>query len=185
MNIVNIFDSSKKSETEKYEICWNDEVYRNAPKSERRIELIAQHFNQFNARRLIDLGVGTGRLCTLLQEKGFDITGVDIASNCLDEDVYIKFIQQSIWEPVMGLYDGVICTDVLEHIPTGRVPAVIKNIERLAPHGYITIGLNREKLNPTGKPLHLTLKPAEWWNEKITFADVDKTLKGNHAVARY
>ena len=185
MNLVELFSSTEKSERQKYETCWNDQQYRNAPKSERRIEMVAQHFQQFKAKKLIDLGVGTGRLAHLLQEKGFEVTGVDIASNCLDEDVHIELIQQPLWEPIMGLYDGVICTDTLEHIPTNKVKAVIDNIQRLAPHGYIAIGLNKEKLNPTGKPLHLTLKPASWWNEMITFAEVGKTLKGDHAVARY
>ena len=185
MTMLSIFENTKKAEQSKYEMCWDDPAYRNAPKSERRFEMIAYHFNKFNAKRLIDLGVGTGRLATLLQGIGFVVTGVDIASNCLDDNVRIEFIQQALWEPIPGLYDGVICTDTLEHIPTNKVKAVIDNIQRLAPHGYIAIGLNKEKLNPAGKPLHLTLKPVSWWKEMINFATVDGSLNGKHAIARY
>jgi len=112
----------------------------------------------------------------------FDFVGVDIARNCLDHPG-IPLIVQPLWERIDGTFDAVICTDVLEHIPPRYVQKVIDNIGRLAPHGYLIIALQPERIK-FEQPLHLTLESAEWWDEHIPFADVALALNGA-AVARY
>lgn len=66
-------------------------------------------------------------------------------------------------------FDGVICTDMLEHIEEQDVTGVIADI-----CGYATkfvfcsvgtaLAVNKKhKLLPDGRNPHLTVKPKEWW----------------------
>lgn len=45
-------------------------------------KLIEKHFGS-NANLLCDLGCGTGTMCTLLSDKGFDVIGIDSSENML------------------------------------------------------------------------------------------------------
>ena len=176
----------KNSERLKYEACWRDKEYRQASRSERKIDRIEYHLKSVGAKRIVDLGVGTGRAAQILINRGFDVLGVDIAYNCLDDGIDIPLVIQPLWEELnIGTFDAVMCFDVLEHIPTELVSKVISNIERLAPHGYLNIGLKPERLKPVHEPLHLTLRSTEWWNKQIRFADVEISVYGSHAIARY
>ena len=128
--------------------------------------------------------MGTGRLETILSDE-FEFLGVDIASNCRDADCPIPLVVAGLWEDLdIGTFDAVICTDVLEHIPEKLLPKVIDNLGVIAPHGYITIGLSEEKLKFKDLPLHMTIHDAEWWDERIPFAEVTTSL-GGVGVARY
>lgn len=79
-----------------------------------------------------------------------------------------------------GLFDGVLCNDVLEHIHESDLDAVLDDI-----FGYLYpdrrcfafLGIDtkpaRKKFRHTdteydGEQLHLTLHPAAWWDEKLT-----------------
>lgn len=160
------------------------DVYRNANRAERRYGTIAAWFRSFGAKRLVDLGIGTGRLAKLLMPE-FEVVGVDIAKNCLDEGVDVPLVVAPIWSDLdIGTFDGVICTDVLEHLPIEYVDKAISNIGRLAPHGYITIGLTQEGIRFPGLPLHLTIESVAWWDDRIPFSLVDKALHGG-GIARY
>ena len=68
-----------------------------------------------------------------------------------------------------GTFDIVICTDVMEHIEEQDVPAVLDNIFGYADKGvYLAICLREAKrLLPDGRNRHVTVKPQEWWLEKI------------------
>jgi hypothetical protein len=64
-----------------------------------------------------------------------------------------------------GTFDGVISTDVLEHIPKEDVPWVLDEI-----FGYarIFVYLNvacypAKKILPNGENAHCTVEPPEWW----------------------
>lgn len=110
--------------------------------------------------------------------------------------VYIDFNLSKIWDVTVkcydpghkpfsklpeGKYDGVICTDVLEHIPEPDVEWVLDEI-----FGYATkfVFMNvsckeAKKLLPDGTNAHCTIQPPEWWKERIIKANknnVDLTL---------
>jgi hypothetical protein len=65
--------------------------------------------------------------------------------------------------------DGVICTDVLEHIPEDDVGWVLGELFGLADRFvYANIaGYPATKLLPNGWNAHVTVKPRSWWREKI------------------
>jgi hypothetical protein len=66
-------------------------------------------------------------------------------------------------------YDGVICTDVMEHIEHGDVKAVLRDVFRYSRHWvFFSISTRAAKKTlPDGRNVHLTIKPGRWWDEKI------------------
>ena len=68
-----------------------------------------------------------------------------------------------------GAFDGVVSTDVLEHVPEEDVPWILDEI-----FGYATrfVFANvacfpaRKRL-PTGQNAHCTVKPPKWWRREI------------------
>lgn len=66
-------------------------------------------------------------------------------------------------------FDGVICTDVAEHIPEEDVTSFLEDVISYAnKFVFFSIGTNtsRKKLLD-GRSVHLTVKPREWWLDKI------------------
>jgi hypothetical protein len=68
------------------------------------------------------------------------------------------------------MFDAVICTDVLEHVPEDELDETLKNIfcraEKLV---YLSISTKpANKTLPNGLNAHVTVKPPEWWIEKVS-----------------
>ena len=68
-----------------------------------------------------------------------------------------------------GTFDLVICVDVLEHIPENSLSAVLYDIFLYArKFVFLTIACYPAKaILPNGKNAHYTVKPPEWWIEKL------------------
>ena len=77
-------------------------------------------------------------------------------------------------EKPVGIFDGVICTDVLEHVPLESkisLDYVLEDIFNYASK-FIFISLSTRKAKkvlPNGKNTHVSIFPPEWWKEKINF----------------
>ena len=73
-----------------------------------------------------------------------------------------------------GQFDGVICTDVLEHVPITELDAVIADLvdySRL--WCFVSVCCRRAKPNknlPDGRNAHVTVRPQKWWHEKMDAA---------------
>ncbi|MDB4345251.1 class I SAM-dependent methyltransferase [bacterium] len=75
-----------------------------------------------------------------------------------------------------GVYDSVLCTDVMEHIHQEECDAVLEEVFNYARHSvFFTISCNPAKKHfPDGTNYHVNCKPEEWW-----FATI-KRLKPKH-----
>jgi SAM-dependent methyltransferase len=64
-----------------------------------------------------------------------------------------------------GRFDGVVCTDVLEHIPEEDLREVLREIFNYSRKFVFLSICTREarKTLPDGRNAHLTIKPEEWW----------------------
>ena len=69
-------------------------------------------------------------------------------------------------------YDGVVCTDVLEHIPEEDVPWFLSELFRRGTHFvYANIAaFPATKTLPNGWNAHVTIRPPAWWAQQITSA---------------
>jgi len=166
-------------EQRRYERIWQVDEYRVGSPGERSVfSFLAQTKLEKDAE-VIDFGCGTGRAGWWIAALGkARVTLIDFAGNCLDPHVAeacaeqpdrIKFVQHDLTKTIPFHAAYGICCDVLEHIPEQDVRLVLKNILLAAQHVYFAIAtveeIHGDKLGDG--PLHLTVKPPEWWLERL------------------
>ena len=161
-----------QSEKEKYEETWeNVDWYRmRSPGECVVLDYIIRCDPEHG--KIIDFGAGTGRAAHRLHKLHFDVTMIDIAANCLDEDVKKdigdQLIVKNLWEPLdMPRAPEGFCSDVMEHFPTEHVDAVIKNMMGLCDRVFFQICLEPHYDDSTGIEYHLTVRPFTWWRDKL------------------
>ncbi len=67
--------------------------------------------------------------------------------------------------------DFVVCTDVMEHVERKYVEITLRTINWLAIRGvFFNIDTAPSKsLLPDGRNTHITIEPAEWWQERLNW----------------
>lgn len=126
----------------------------------RSVQIWDTFIKPYGLHAVLDYGCGKGTLGKAL-EKLFSvyITGYD---PCVPK--YSK-------EPKKGIFDGVICMDVLEHIEPDLLGNVLKDIRSYGSDEglyYFNIALvNSNKFLPDGRNAHLIVKTKEWWSETL------------------
>ena len=159
-------------EKQKYEKAWDHDRYRDYSPGENVVLNYVIKCEPHHGR-VIDFGSGTGRAALMLHKLHFDITMIDIADNCLDDEVKAeigdRLIVGNLWEPLdLPKAPEGFCTDVMEHIPTDKVDAVLKNIMGLTDRCFFQICLKEDHFGEVlGEHLHLTVKPFTWWRDKL------------------
>lgn len=125
---------------------------------------IADLVRQTGAKTLLDYGSGKGlqyRIDEVHKQWG------GILPTCFDVGV-IKFKQKP-----QGKFNGIICTDVMEHIAETDVQIVLDEIyDYVDPSqkGFVFFAICcrlAKKSFSNGKNLHLTVQPPNWWADKI------------------
>jgi hypothetical protein len=68
-----------------------------------------------------------------------------------------------------GKFDGVVCTDVLEHCPEEDVPWILGELFGYATKFVFTnvACFPAGKTLPSGGNAHCTIKPVRWWEEQL------------------
>lgn len=74
--------------------------------------------------------------------------------------------------PIEDAYDGVICTDVLEHLADDDVPWILDDLFGHARRFVYAVAacFPARKTLPNGANAHVTLQPPEWWREQLEAA---------------
>ena len=176
-----------ESEHQKYATTWEDPWYRQNSPAQRSTTNIIGWLERHAIKNVVDLGCGCGRLDLELMEKGYSVRMIDIADNCLDEKVRrrlcadLTFETGCIWSDDVAdvRADGVICIDVLEHLPPETVPAACASIRAMAPHGFVNAALFPHVHR--GQTLHLTVKDAHFWFKLFPEANHKVSPDGRHA----
>ncbi len=156
--------ADEESERQKYEEMWRVEAYRKVSPGLESVEEAIALLDMSPGESIADFGCGTGRCVKRFEEQGFDAVGVDIAGNCLEEDV--PFIQAALWDSDRLPYvDYGFSCDVLEHIPTDKVRDTLKAIYDSCSVGcYLNIDTIPDSFGVLiGKTLHETVMSAESW----------------------
>lgn len=161
-------DDVAQSEQAKYERMWEVSQYRSYSPGEKTLPAIEGLMKEGSS--VADFGCGTGRAAQRLRSRGFDVTGIDFAQNCLDKDVDIAFKQACLWDlPSDMLFDYGFCTDVMEHIPPNKVNATLKCIHGATRAGtFFQIATFKDRFGEQiGERLHLSVQPAEVWESVL------------------
>lgn len=124
------------------------------------VERIKGLVEDTGSRTLLDYGCGKG--FQYLKERVHEAWG--ILPYCYDPGV------RAISDKPQGKFDGVICTDVLEHIEESDVPGVLDELVGYA-HRFVFLAIccrpAGHKRLPDGRDVHVTVKPPEWWEARI------------------
>lgn len=118
---------------------------------------IADLVGEFKSRRLLDYGCGLGWQYT--RERAHNAWGTEMPV-LYDPAVYGREMRPA------GPFDGVICTDVLEHVPEDELDAVLRDIAGFAAQwAFISVCCRPSKhiRLPIGGNVHVTVQPIEWW----------------------
>lgn len=127
---------------------------------------IADLVRETNTQTLLDYGCGSGNQYSV--------------GEC---HLYWGGILPSLYDPASSnhnkrpdcKFDGVICTDVAEHIPENEIDDFLNDVFGYAnKFVFITICTRPAKKSlPDGRNAHLTVKPKEWWIDKIKSVGVN------------
>ena len=174
------------SEEEKYERMWLLSAYRAVAPGEHVVSTFQALAREKG--RVIDFGCGTGRAGLKLHEAGYDVLLVDFAGNCRDKEALVlPFRKHDLTQPLEERATYGFCTDVMEHIPPEQVDTVLSNIFACCERAFFQISLTDDVCGELiGHPLHLSVRPIEWWLAKLEqFGRVEWFAKDKEAAMFY
>jgi 2-polyprenyl-3-methyl-5-hydroxy-6-metoxy-1,4-benzoquinol methylase len=159
-------------EKEKYEIVWRDCKRYGKDWTDRGLG--RKYKTWFNksatpAARVTDFGCGNGTSLKWLESCGYKATGFDIARNAIKtngKSVVFGDLREAVDVEQLPLSEFGLCTDLMEHIPTESVDAVIANIAGKVTRGVL-FGIARlpdKDGEALGLVLHLTIADRQWWD---------------------
>ena len=129
---------------------------------------IAQCVRLYRPRNMLDYGSGKGfqYLVSRVQEQWGGLL-----PHCYDVGV------RQLAEQPKGPFDGLICTDVMEHIDEPDVDAILADIFSMVPKrddggtsfAFFAIACRpaARKVLPDGRNVHLCIKPPSWWRDRL------------------
>jgi len=156
-------------------------------KPHRDLPKIIKLLKKQKAKKVLDLGCGTGRHVVYLAQKGFEVYGTDISKTAVgmtkkwlkSEGLTGKIITQDMAERLpfpSGLFDAVISVQVIHH---GRIDVIRKTIKEIgrvtSPGGLIFVTVPIYKGPITG------VKKGAWTMKRIanrTYVPLDGMEKG-------
>ncbi len=127
------------------------------------------------ARTILDYGSGKGRqywpLRMMDPDEGVDYPDIKSYWGVSDIRCYDP-AYPPLAELPPGTFDGVVCTDVLEHCPEEDIPWILEELFGFA-RRFVFANVAcfpAQKRLPSGGNAHCTIKPAKWWEEEIACA---------------
>lgn len=123
---------------------------------------IAKLVREVGAKRILDYGSGKGY--QYLKARVHEEWG-GVLPHCYDVGV-----RQLASRPE-GLFDGLISTDMLEHIENDDLDAVLSDMFSFCESkafAFLSVScIPSKKSFPDGRNVHVTQKPPEWWRNRV------------------
>jgi hypothetical protein len=129
---------------------------------------------QTGARTMVDYGSGKGapyKASNLTLPSGEVIADVKSYWGVESITCYDPGVKEYSTYPV-GVFDGLVCTDVLEHIPEPDIPWFLDALFALT-NGFLYANIASypaRKILPNGWNAHVTIRPPAWWRARIAEA---------------
>jgi hypothetical protein len=135
------------------------------------VETVRQLAMQTGSKSILDYGSGKGQLYS---QKNFQLTDGKIVP---DVKTYWGVENITLYDPgipefsniPVGQFDGLVSTDVLEHIPEEDLDWVLRDCFSYA-RKFIYMNIASypaRKVLPNGWNAHVTIQPPEWWEARI------------------
>jgi cyclopropane fatty-acyl-phospholipid synthase-like methyltransferase len=125
-------------------------------------EHVAELVRQTSAKTLLDYGSGKGY--QYLRDRVHDVWG-GILPTCYDVGVF------QLKHRPKGVFDGIICTDVMEHIHRDDIDTVLSDIfSFVSPGGFVYFNIFCNPAAKTfrdGTNVHLTVEMPKWWEKRL------------------
>jgi SAM-dependent methyltransferase len=133
---------------------------------------------QIPFHRAIDVGCGPGYGIKVARDAGKDVYGIDIAEALVKKweelgiDEYCRVSPSDRIPFPDKSFDLVVSTEVFEHIPEEGIVPTLEELKRIGSGHFIFMVANRfvpkshAQIDNRIQP-HLTVKPREWWEEKL------------------
>ena len=144
------------------------------------------------ARRILDYGAGKGAKYVDSQLTMDGQSFPNVGAYWGVEDIVCYDPASAGFERLpTGPFDGVVSTDVLEHIPEEDLPWVVAEMFQLADrfvYANVTSWPAQKNL-PNGENAHCTIRPVAWWRELVETAragcrDVDFVFTVKYSPVR-
>lgn len=131
--------------------------------------------------KILDVGCSNGSAMVIMANIGYEVYGVDISEiavkNCLKSGLNCKVSETHNIDFDM-VFDGITCTDVLEHVMEENIDKTFKEFNRLLKvNGLLLLKIalsvekNRKWDNVAKKygynDLHISVKDRDYWLEVI------------------
>jgi len=179
------------SYAEIYDQVWQDLRYDEYSPEFAILPHLITWLEHHDAHSVLIVGCGSGRGLEALLRRGFDAYGLDCSAEAerlfrrrLELTDYqvpaptrghparFRVLDVLKWDArVLEQYDACICVDVLEHIAEWHVHQFIRRIAEVRAERYLFTAANiPDAFGPliTGKSLHFTVKPADWWEGALS-----------------
>lgn len=145
------------------------------------IKPIGEIIEQTKSKTILDYGCGQGKQYTEL--KVHEQWGVE------QPHLYDIGVPEFRAKPE-GTFDGVVCTDVLEHVPRELLPEVLEEIFNYGDKfTYLVIAMfPAGELLPDGRNAHVSLFDKSWWIpllQKTNKKNVKTFVLFRHTVDQY
>ncbi len=168
----------RQAEFEKYRKVYRD--YPNYTNKEVRIGLTREWVKRHafgvsdpslypDTIHLVDVGCGRGEVVAMARDLGLIVWGCEVLTElCQHDGIYIVAGAHALPWPDKH-FDLVTCTDVMEHIIEDDVPAVLRELKRVAVGPVLLTICHRPDTPGKFGPdtLHITVHDRAWWEDKI------------------
>ena len=122
---------------------------------------VAELVGEFQSKTILDYGCGLGLQYS--RDKIFKMWSDRMPT------LYDPAVQLYQLKPA-GKFDGVICTDVAEHVPEDELPAFVADIAGYAKQWALISVCCRPSKHirfDDGENVHVTIHPFAWWQEYL------------------
>lgn len=123
---------------------------------------------ELKPKSVLDVGCGKGVFCQYLAKNGILTYGLDVSAP-LPKTNNVTWFKHDLKSIPLMTVEWVTAFDVLEHIPEKDLEKVFKEFDRVARKGFIFSICFRDSIYKVqGQSLHPTVKPVQWWKDKLS-----------------